>query len=164
MTPGLQPAAVGAPPLQRAGFPVYSVEASPAAGADFSQEVIGQYFERLLTVWCRIVTSADVADREVVLQLLDAGGNVFRACGAATTVAASSTYDYSFSVWQPLTEFPVDTGILVPLDPIILPPEFSWRLHVVNVQATDALSRVRVYRERFWSDSPIPGRDYGDDE
>lgn len=155
---------VGSPPLLRDGFPEYATYASPAAGADFTATVDGRYYERLLTVWCRLVTSADVANREVVLQFQDAAGTVYRACGAATVVAASLTYDYSFSVWQPETEFPVDTGILVPLDPILIPPTFKWALHVVNVQATDALSRVRVYRERFWSDSPIPGRDYGTDQ
>jgi hypothetical protein len=161
---GLLASDPGSPPLLRDGFPEYTAFDSPAAGADFVASIDGRFYERLLTVWCRLVTSADVANREVVLQFLNPAGDVIRSCGAATTVAAVSTYDYSFSVWQPTAEWPVDTGILVPLDPLILPPTFGWQLHVVNVEATDALSRIRVFRERFWSDSPVPGRDYGDDQ
>lgn len=154
---GPLPAEIAIPPLYRDGFPFYGVETSPAAGADFVSQVVGNYRERLLTVSCRLVTSADVAAREVVFQFQTQEGTVYRPCGAATTVPADSTYDYTFSVWQPLTEFPVDTGILVPLDPIIQPPTFKWALHVVNVQTTDQLSRIRVYRERFFTDSPVPG-------
>lgn len=157
MTQVPHPSTVGQPPLLRDGFPEYAALDSPAASTDFTAQVQGQYYERLLSVWCRFVADSNAANREVVLQFQDAAGNVFRQCGAAATIPASNTYDYSFSVWQPLTEFPVDTGILVPLDPILIPPTFKWALHIVNKQAGDALSRVRVYRERFWSNSPTPG-------
>lgn len=150
--------------MWRDGFPSYGIETSPAAGASFSTEIVGQYFERLLTVWCRLVTSSDAANREVVLEFTDSGGATYRACGAATVVTADSTVDYSFSVWQSEDTFPVNGGILVPLDPIIMPPEFGWKLTVVNIDNTDALSRIRVYRERFFSDSPVPGRDYASDQ
>lgn len=155
---------VGSPPLLRDGFPSFSNQASPAAATDFTAQVAGQYYERLLTVWCRLVTASDVGDRAVTLQFQTDNGNVYRTCGAATVAAASTTIDYSFSVFQPATEFPVDATILVPLDPILIPPTFKWALHLVGAQTTDAISRVRVYSERFFSDSPIPGRDYGTDQ
>lgn len=160
---GLPTPDVGAPPLLRDGFPDYVEQASPAVATDFSATVDGRFYERLLTVWVRLVTDSNAANREVVLQFVNAGSNVYRSCGAATTVSADSTYDYSFSVWQGEDTFPVDAGILVPLDPILIPPTFKWKLHLVNAQVGDQLSRVRVYRERFFSDSPIPGRDYNKD-
>lgn len=160
---GLLQPDVGSPPLIRDGFPEYRKLASPAAGADFSATVDGRYFERLLTVWCNLDTDSNAANREVVLQFLDDAGNVYRECGAATVVAADSVYDYSFSVWQPQTEFPVNASILVPLDAILMLPTFKWKLKIVNVQAGDALTAIRVVRERFFSDSPLPGRDYATD-
>lgn len=151
---------IGSPPLIRDGFPSYAQGTSPAAATDFTSQIAGQYFERLLTVWCRLVTASDAGNREVVLQFLTAAGDVYRTCGAATQVAASTTIDYSFSVWQPVAEFPVDSTILVPLDPIIILPTFKWSLHIVGALTTDQISRVRVLRERFFSDSPTPGRNY----
>lgn len=161
---GLPHSEAGAPPLLRDGFPFLGDEASPAAGASFTATVDGRYYERLLTVWCRLVTSADVANREVVLEFLNAAGDTYRACGAATTVPADQTVDYSFSVWQSEDTFAVNGGVLVPLDPILIAPTFKWKLTVVNVDNTDQLSRIRVYRERFFSDSPIPARDYAKDQ
>lgn len=147
----------GSPPLLRDGFPFLGLETSPAAGASFTAKVVGNYFERLLTVWCRLVTSSDAANREVVLEFLNAEGATYRACGAATTVPADQTVDYSFSVWQQADTFPVNGGVLVPLDPILQPPSFQWKLTVVSVDNTDQLSGIRVYKERFFSDSRVPG-------
>lgn len=160
---GLRTPTLDAPPLARYGFPDVEPRTSPAAATDFTATVEGPYIERLLTVWCRLVTASDVGAREVVLQFLDGNGNVYRNCGAATTVAASTTIDYSFSVFQPVTEFPVDSTILVPLDPLLLQPSLKWRLHIVGVLTTDQLSRIRVSRERFYSDLPVPGRDHAAD-
>lgn len=160
---GLRTPHIDQPPLLRYGFPFLTTETAPAAGASFTTSVVGNYQERLLTVWVRLVTDGNAANREVVLEFQDGSGNTYAMCGAATTVPASSTYDYSFSVWQGTDTFPVNTGILVPLAPIIQLPTYKWKLTVVNVQATDALSRIRVYKERFFSDSEIPGRDYGTD-
>lgn len=157
---GPLPTEIGAPRLLPDGFPFYGVGTAPAAATDFTGTIDGNYFFRLLCVWCRLVCDANVAAREVVLQFQTQEGTVYRSCGAATTVAASTTIDYSFSVWQPLTEFPVDSTILIPLDPILQPPTFKWALHIVNAQAGDQLSRIRFYRERYFSDSPVPGRDY----
>lgn len=160
---GLRTPAVDSPPLLRYGLPDIEVRTSPAAATDYSETITGTYIERLLTVWCRLVTASDVGNREVVLQFLDANGNVYRNCGAAVTVPASTTIDYSFSVFQPITEFPVDSTILVPLDPLLLQPSLKWKLHIVGVLTTDALSRIRVSRERFYSDSPVPGRSHRHD-
>lgn len=159
---GARESAPDSPPLLRYGFPDVEPRTSPAAATDYTATVEGTYIERLLTVWCRLVTASDVGNREVVLQFLDGNGNVYRTCGAATSVAASTTVDYSFSVFQPITEFPVDSTILVPLDPLLLQPSLKWRLHIVGVLTTDALSRIRVSRERFYSDTRIPGRDHRD--
>lgn len=158
MSRGLRTPALDAPPLHRYGFPDVEPRTSPAAATDFSETITGPYIERLLTVWCRLVTASDAGARAVVVQFLDGNGNVYRTCGAAATTPESTTIDYSFSVFQPLTEFPVDSTILVPLDPLLLQPSLKWKLHIVGAQTTDQLSRIRVSRERFYSSSPIPGR------
>lgn len=149
-TPGLD-----APPLVRYGFPDWQSHTSPAAGAQFSIATDGRYWSRFVSIRCRLVTSATVANREVVVEYNDPEGNNYHTCGAPVTVAASTTIDFCFSSFLDEAAWPVNSMILVPLAPIILPATFVMRLFVVNIDTTDALSRIRTVRERFFSDSPL---------
>lgn len=139
-----------APALIRFGGPELVYGAAPAAGADFSAEVEAGYFMRLISVFCRLVTDANVADRELVVECRDGQDQRFALFGAPVTVSASDTVDYAFSAYQPRAEWPVDDSIIVPLGPVLLVPSWDFRLHVVNVQAGDQLSRIRYMRERFY--------------
>lgn len=138
-----------APPLERYGIPSLEYGASPAAGADFSQSVEGQYYARLVSVFVRLVADANVASREVVVEYRDAGNNRYALAGINTTVTASNTADYYFSVFQPEAVATVDSSALVPLPAILLRPTDNFRIHIVNAQAGDQLSRIRYVWERF---------------
>lgn len=140
-----------APPYVRYGLPDVFTGDSPAAGADFLNKIGGTFAERLLTVFCRLVCSADVANREVVLEYLDNAGNRFYVAGAATVAVADTTVDYCFDAFRTVDTFTVDGSVLVPMAPIILQPTQAWRLHVVNIDNTDQLSRIRYSRERFYT-------------
>ena len=153
---GLFAPALDAPPLGRHGYPVTEYPASPAAGADYSDGFGGGYLCRLIAVHARLVTSADVADRELVLEYRDGQDQRIDLMGAPVEQTASTTTDYVFSAFQGQAEWPVDGSVLVPLHPLLLPLGFDARLHIVGVQATDALSRIRVTLERFDVGSP-PG-------
>jgi hypothetical protein len=146
-----------APPLLRYGFPALIRGVSPAAGADYISEIDGRYFWRIVSVFCRLVASSDVAEREVVLEYRDQENNRYALAGAPVTVAASTTIDYAFNAFTPEAVWPVDSSIVVPLPPMILNPTDDFRLHIVNAQAADQLSRIRYRVEQFFSDSPIPG-------
>lgn len=154
---GAHVAALDSPPLERYGLPEQRNGTSPAANTDYTKAIDGRYYARLITVFCRLVTDGNAANREVVLEYLDSGGNRFALSGASTTVPASSTYDYAFSAFQPEVVYPVDTSILVPLSPVLLGPTESFKLHLVNGQAGDQLSRIRYRWELFYSDPPTPG-------
>lgn len=143
------------PGLQRYGFPELVYGANPAAGAMFSYAVEGAYYERLVTVFCRIVCDANVADREVIVEYRDAGGNRYAIGGAATTIQATETGDYFFSAFLGEDIFTVDGSVCAPLPPLVLPPTHTVRIYVTNIQATDQLSRIRFVRERFYT-SPGP--------
>lgn len=139
------------PPLVRYGLPEWKVHTSPAAGADFSYSVPGDFMVRLIAVYCKFVADATAASREVVLSYEDAGGNRFGLMGANTTITASNTGYYAFSAFQPEVIATVDSSVLVPLHPVILVPTQVFKLHVVNIQATDQLSQVRTLWERFFT-------------
>lgn len=154
---GIPPALIDAPPLHRFGFPELVEGTTPAATTDYTAELKGNYRYRLLSVFCRIVTTSDVADRNVVVEYRDGGNNRFMLSGAPVAIEASTTIDLAFDVWQSQAEWPVDGTILVPLKPLILPPTFDFRIHVENIQTGDALSRIRYVWELFSTDSPTPG-------
>lgn len=148
--------ALDSPPLWRYGLPELKAHASPAAGADFSYSLPGDYFVRLIAVYCKFVADANAASREVVLSFEDAGGNRYALAGINTTVTASNTAYYAFGAFQPEAVATVDSTALVPLPAIILAPTQVFKLHVVNIQATDALTQIRTIWERFYTADQPP--------
>ena len=143
--------ALDAPALVRYGLPEYFQHTSPSAGADFTFAIGGSFFVRLVSVFVRLVTDANVASREVVVSYETGESNRYGLAGINTTVTASNTADYYFSALNPEAVATVDNSALVPLPPILLPPGHQFKLHVVNVQAGDQLSRIRTVWERFYT-------------
>lgn len=143
------------PPLRRYGLPQLVFGTSPAANTDFSQSIDGWYLCRLLSVFCRLVTDGNAANREVVLSFEDSAGSRYCVAGAATVVTASTTVDYSFQALANESAWSIDSSIVVPFSPLILLPTHQWKLHLVNGQAGDQLSRVRFVREQFYNDPEL---------
>jgi len=146
-----------APPLPRYGLPQLVYAASPAVATDFTKQVPGGTFVRLVSVFCNLDTDSNAADREVTLEYRDAAGKVFCTAGAPVTVSADSANDYVFSSFQPEAVWPIDTRIVVPLSPILLIPSWTWALSIANVQVGDQLSAVRYVEELFYTEGEPPG-------
>lgn len=125
---------------------------APGAGAHYAVTMEGRYVTRLVSLFVRLTTDANAANREVVLEYRD-GESLRRALmGAAVQVTASDTVDYVFMRGQPESTWSIDDSILVPLvDDVLLPSE-SFRVYVVNIQAGDTLTLIRYTWERFYSD------------
>jgi hypothetical protein len=144
-----------APPLARLGLPELLKAESPAAGANFQYNVEGGFYERVLAISVRLVTSADAADRTLYVEYRDDADVRTGISGAPVTQSASTTTDYFFSAFLGQPDWAVAATVLVPLAPLLLLPTHDWRLVVDTIQATDALSRIRVWRERFYTtDTP----------
>lgn len=125
---------------------------APGAAADYAVTMEGRYLTRLEAVFCRLTTDGNAANREVVLEYRDGEALRFALFGAAVVVTASDTVDYSFVAERTESAWPVDDSILVPIVPLPLLPTESFRLHIVNVQAGDTLTRIRYTWERFYTD------------
>jgi hypothetical protein len=151
------------PALVRYGLPEYIQLQAPAAGADFTQAIGGAFFVRLVSVFVRLVADANVASREVVVSYETGENNRYGLAGINTTVTASNTADYYFGAFVPEAVATVDNSALVPLPQVLLPPGHQFKIHVVNIQVGDQLSRIRVVWERFyttgqpWPNDPLPG-------
>lgn len=141
---------VDTPALRRYGAPELVLGASPAAAANFTGEDPSGFWWRLLSVHVRLVTSADVAAREVDVEYRDVQDQRFALYGAPVTVSASDTVDFVFSVFCPRAEWEVAGSVLVPLGPDLLYPGCDFRIVMTNAQAADQLSRIRFQRERFY--------------
>jgi hypothetical protein len=122
----------------------------PAAGANFTQAVNDGYWWRLLSITCRLNTSATVADRTVRVEFRGADAVPFLLNGNPVTYPAStSNEDFAFNVWQTEGAWEVGGANLGCLAPILLQPGQDFRLTVVNIQAADTLTRIRYVVERF---------------
>jgi hypothetical protein len=153
-----QPPSLDRPPLQRYGLPDYVIGQNPAAGAHFVFNVDGQQYVNLVSLTVRLVASAAVAAREVVVQYRDTDGNVWVQNGINTTVTAGNTADYFFGAFIPEVVATVNGSSLVPLAPILLPPTWNIRVFVANIDVADQLSRIRFILERYYSNPVAPGR------
>lgn len=155
----MEPAAplLDAPPLLRYGPPEYVKGAQPAAGAEFAEAIGAGYWQRLITVFVRLVTDANVAERTVALEYLDGEGQRCLIAGAPVTQSASATNDYAFQAFVGQSDWSVISTVLVTLPPLLLLPTMQWRIEVDNVQVGDQLSRIRYFRERFYPVDPPPG-------
>jgi hypothetical protein len=141
---------VDSPPLRRYGPPELMFGTSPAAGADFSFADSSGYWWRLLSLHARLVTSADAADRQAVVEYRDVQDQRFNLYGDPVTTPANTTIDYVWSVWHPEGVWPVDSTIIAPLGWDLLYPGCDFRLHVAALDNTDQLSRIRFQVERFY--------------
>lgn len=144
-----------APPLERYGFPDWDAFTTPAAGASFTHTCDGRYYTRFVSIRAKLVTDANVASRQLVCEYLDPSDRIFMTHGGALTVAASTTVYFYFQTMTDTAEWEVNSSVIVPLTPVLLPPTFKLKLNLVNVQAGDQLSQVYAVRERFYSDAPL---------
>lgn len=152
---------IDSPPLKRYGLPEYVTRPSPAVATAFTELLGGDWYVRLLTMFCRIVADANPANRDVSLEYLDTGGNVYATVASGTAVTAGQTRDMFWSVWQASAVVVGSATHLMPLAPLVLPPTHTIRVSVSNVQAGDQLSRVRFNWERFYT-TGVP-ENYGPD-
>lgn len=155
---GLVAPVIGAPPLRRFSPPELVVGASPAAGAEFTQEVNDGYWWRLLTLFVSLDTDANAADRTLRLEFRDEAANIYHVNGNPVTYPANSVEAFAFSVWHPRGEWEVEPDTnLVPLAPLLLPPSHDFHINVANIQAGDTLTLIRYTVEKFY---PPDSSDY----
>lgn len=148
------PSAFG-PDLRPHGFPYLVRGVDPAAGAEFTQAVDGNFWIVLLAFTVRLNTDANVAARTLRLEYRDAEDNAYDVMGNPVTYPASTTNeDFFFSIYQTRGEWEVSTSNLVPLHPLPLPPTHDFHVEVTNIQAGDTLTRIRYVVQEFYSASP----------
>lgn len=149
---------LGAPPLRRYAAPYAVRGVTPAAGANFTQEIDDGKWWRLLSLYVQLDTDANAANRTLRIEYRNDEGALLHVNGNPVTYPASTTAEgFSFSVWHPQGEWEVSTCNLVPLAPMLLQPSWDFRIAVTNIQAGDTLTLIRYTVEKFY---PPDASDY----
>lgn len=156
MGDGARTPLLDSPPLYRYGLPELFYGITPAAGADFQLNIDGRFYTRFLSVFARLTTSAAVANRELVLEYRDIQGQRWMLSGSAVVQTASLTVDYIFDTYRQQVIQPSDTSQLLACPAYMLAPGMQLKLHVVNLDVADQVSRVRIMWERFYSTNQAP--------
>lgn len=116
--------------------------ASPAAGASFSLTSPGQQGWQLVTVSFRLVTSATVATRYVTVDYDDGNGSLFVSNGFAGGITASTTAFCSFNADRGSSEGNAGNQLFAPLFRVQMQAGQKVQINVLNIDATDQLSRI----------------------
>lgn len=131
-------------------YPAWYDVTTPAAGATASLTIDGRWQARVIGARLSITTDANVANRFVSLDYVDQNG-VTRLRNAAGLVVTASTTGQAFE-WssnRTVAEWAANTPVLVPLAPFFLPAGWSVKFAVDSIQATDAISGLRLWVEQF---------------
>lgn len=140
----LQPFAYGRGVVQ------YLDVATPAAAATASVIVDGKWWLRVLAARLSITTDANVANRVVTLDYIDARGVTRLKNGTSALVLASTTAQtFEFDAHRTVSDWNTGTPIFAPLAPWFLAPGWVVKFNVTNIQAADAISGLSLWVETF---------------
>lgn len=132
---------------------------TPAAGAAATYTVPGQFAARLLAARLTITTDANVANRFVSLDYIDAKGTTRLRNAIAKVFAANTTAQaFEWSAQRTTGEWVANAPVLAPLAPWWLPPGFTVKFAVDAIQATDQISGLSLWIETMrgtWKETPV---------
>lgn len=111
--------------------------ANPAAGAEISWTVPTGQVARFLSLFGLFTASSTVATRVPRIQIKDAAGNVMFQCATDSSVAASSSSNFTFS--NVPTKNSLDSCV-INTPPIVLAPGFVITTKTNNIQTGDQWS------------------------
>lgn len=131
---------------------------APAAGANATRRIPGEYYERLETARFSLTASAAVANRFVSVDYLDGDNNVVARYQSATAVTAGQTIGFTFSTEIGSEQAGGSGEQLLPITEVVYPPGFKVRVTVANIDVADQLSTIfatiRHYPSQEWVASP----------
>jgi hypothetical protein len=134
-------------------YPQWLPVTTPAAGATATVTVDGKWNLRPLAARLSLTTDANVANRLVTIDYVDARGNTWLQNGAGLVVTANTTAQtFEFDAHRTVAEWAANTPVFAPLAPFFLPPGFRVKFNVLNIQATDAISGLSLWFETFQGD------------
>ena len=124
---------------------------NPAAGANFTFTIPGEYAFRPKVIYCQMVTSAVVAARIMHLQFLDADSRFLANYIISSNQAASLTRDYT---WAETVGYaaPVSSAVFVTgITPITMQPGWKIRLLVLSIDIGDQVKNITMTGDKYFT-------------
>lgn len=121
----------------------------PAAGAGFTYVLPGTCDTRVIAVSFRLVNFAAAGARIPIVSFQDQGGVSFAAVPAPFSAGNAITTDYTFAIGQNPVGANDAANIAGGIPDLTLPVGFKLALTLVNPNAGDQVSRIRVAVQQF---------------
>ena len=115
----------------------------------------GGYYERLLSVYYVLSTSAVVANRTSQLNLLDSNGLVVAVTAAGAPVTAGQVKFCCLQLGNPGLESAIPSGSVGFLPDLVVPPGWTWQLVIANEDVDDQVSGVVLLVQQFPDDAAM---------
>lgn len=132
------------------GFPDWLDVTQPAAGANASVTVPGDWGCAVIAARAVLTTSATVANRFVSIDYVDARGTVRASSGTAVAIPASQTnVQTDFQSGRGSVMSASGSPTAAPLLYTYLPPGFTIRFTVLNIDTTDQLSKLSLWLAKY---------------
>ncbi len=129
----------------------FASQSSPAAGANMAISVPAFEIWKIHIVTFRLVTDANVANRRVHLRFIPTLGAIIEAL-TEVDQPASLTRNYTFAKYGYLPSTNNNTEIIAPLPhELFVTPEGTINTAILNIQAGDQISNIKIMYERFYS-------------
>lgn len=133
---------------------------TPAAGANATFTVEARNWIRVLGARCNVTTDANVANRFVSLDYINARAQTYLRNAAGLVVTASTTnLKFEWNSQRGDAQWAVNTPVLVPVLPVFLPPGTVVQITLDSIQAGDQVSLASLLVERY--DTGPTGYDIG---
>jgi len=131
-------------------YPAWYTVTTPAAGAQQTFSIDGRWQTRVLAAMLSITTDANVADRIISLDYVDNNGVTWLKNGSSALVPASQTaVQFVWDSHRAVSDWNTGTPVFVPCAPWFLPAGWTIKFAVSGIQATDAISGLKLWVEQF---------------
>lgn len=132
---------------------------APGANTNFSLSLDSRWVWRFKSVKFTLTTDANAANRIVSFDYADGNGSVFLKNGAGVLVTASTTgLVFQGKAHQGVSDFTSSgsdlTAIYFPIESVYLVGSQQVQINVVNKQAGDTLTAIRLYAEQYLNRPP----------
>lgn len=138
------------------GYPTVSTRPNPGAGNPARVLVPGSRAYRLLSVQATLTTSAVVASRTPMVQLLDGDLIEWLRLSPSASVVASTTTLLVWHVGMATSYTSGSGGLYSPLPDVFIPEGHTIQLSAVNLDAGDTLTTIKM----FWEELVVGGGGY----
>lgn len=124
--------------------------AAPAAGATSSYTVGGEAYLRVLAARAIFTSDANAANRLVSLDYINARSITYVRNAASAVITANTTSQaFEWSTQRTTSEWNANTPIFAPAFDCWLPPGFTVKFAVDNIQVGDTLTALHLFVMRY---------------